>query len=138
MTSEAILDQNIGKRKYMIERIVPLFKAIQSVYKEYAFDWIETEVTSIKDAKADGIGVKLGSNKEHIFIEVAGGPENTTEKHANDNTEKLIKEAIFGLVSLLQDYLNKSAEAVRDVGTFIVQVIGNVFHYIVQDPFKLF
>ncbi|CAG8605973.1 9780_t:CDS:2 [Paraglomus brasilianum] len=125
MTSEAILDQNIGKRKYMIERIVPLFKAIQSVYKEYAFDWIETEVTSIKDAKADGIGVKLGSNKEHIFIEVAGGPENTTEKHANDNAEKLIKEAIFGLVSLLQDYLNKSAEAVRDVGTFIVQVIGD-------------
>ncbi|CAG8512988.1 3531_t:CDS:2 [Paraglomus occultum] len=137
MTSEAILDRNIGERKYTVERIVPLFKAIQSVYKEYAFDWIEAEVKSIKDAKAlfaefdmtahkaDGIGMKLGSNKELIFVEVSGGPESMTEKHANDDTEKLIEEAIFGLVSLLWDYLDKSAKAARNVSTFMVQVIGD-------------
>ncbi|CAB4401428.1 unnamed protein product [Rhizophagus irregularis] len=33
------------------DRIVPLFKAIQSVYREYSFNWIEVQASCIKDTK---------------------------------------------------------------------------------------
>jgi hypothetical protein len=63
--------------------MVPLFKAIQLVYREYSFDWIEVQASCIKDIKelfpefdftlnkVDGIGSKVASNKEVIFIEVS-------------------------------------------------------------------
>lgn len=139
MTSESTLGRNIGERKYIVDRIGPLFKAIQSFYKEYMFDWIEVQADCIKDVmllfpefdltlnKVDGIGVKVASNKEIVFIEVSGGPENAVLKHIKEDTEKLIKEAMFGLVSLLRDYLDMSAENVKNLRTFMVQCIGNVF-----------
>ncbi|CAG8769309.1 3746_t:CDS:1, partial [Acaulospora colombiana] len=82
---------------------------------------IEVQANRIKDVKhvfpefdftlnkVDGIGFKTGSNKELIFIEISGGPENPVEKHVKEDTEKLIKEAMFGLISLLRDYLDKNA-----------------------------
>src|ERR1041384_6052370 len=89
MTSEGLMDRNIGKRKYTVEQIVPLFKAIQSVYREYKFDWIEVQLECIKDMKllfpnfdltlnkADGVCMKASNNKEIVFIEVSGGSEAT-------------------------------------------------------------
>ncbi|CAJ0633639.1 4599_t:CDS:2 [Entrophospora sp. SA101] len=41
MTSKGPLDRYIEERKYIVDKIAPLFKAIQSVYREYTFDWIE-------------------------------------------------------------------------------------------------
>ncbi|CAG8748673.1 20112_t:CDS:2, partial [Gigaspora rosea] len=93
MTTEGPLIRYIGERKYTVERIVPLFKAIQSVYREYTFDRIEVQANCIKDAKmlfpefdlklnkVDGICFKVSSNKEVVFIEVSGGPENAILKH---------------------------------------------------------
>src|SRR2546429_563407 len=139
MTSDGPLNRYIGERKYTVERIVPLFKAIQSVYKEYIFDWIEVQLDCIKEMKvlfpgfdltlnkADGVGMKVSNNKEIVFIEVSGGPENTVPKHVKEDSEKLIKEAMFGLVSLLRDYLDKNVENVENVCMYMVQVIGNVF-----------
>ncbi|RIB01109.1 hypothetical protein C2G38_2231847 [Gigaspora rosea] len=107
MTTEGPLIRYIGERKYTVERIVPLFKAIQSVYREYTFDRIEVQANCIKDAKmlfpefdlklnkVDGICFKVSSNKEVVFIEVSGGPENAILKHVREDTEKLIKEGIL-------------------------------------------
>ncbi|CAG8623223.1 358_t:CDS:2, partial [Diversispora eburnea] len=133
------LNRYIGERKYTVERIVPLFKAMQSVYKEFAFDWIEVQLNCIKDMKqlfpqfdmtinkADGVCTKVSSDKEVVFIEVAGGPEVTcaVTKHAREDTEKLIKEAMFGLVSLLRDYLDKNVENSMNICTYMIQVIGD-------------
>ncbi len=139
MTSEGLMDRNIGERKYTVEQIVPLFKGIQSVYREYKFDWIEVQLECIKDMKllfpnfdltlnkADGVCMKASNNKEIVFIEVSGGPEATVEKHVWEDTEKLIKEAMFGLVSLLRDYLDKNSTNAKNIRTYMVQVIGNVF-----------
>ncbi|CAB5360962.1 unnamed protein product [Rhizophagus irregularis] len=81
MTSEGLMDRNIGERKYTVEQIVPLFKAIQSVYREYKFDWIEVQLECIKDMKllfpnfdltlnkADGVCMKASNNKEIVFID---------------------------------------------------------------------
>ncbi|CAG8474078.1 1014_t:CDS:2, partial [Acaulospora colombiana] len=81
--------------------------AIQSVHREYSFDWIEVQASCIRDIKelfpefdftlnkVDGIGSKVSSNKEIVFIEVSGGPENAVLKHVKEDTEKLIKEAMF-------------------------------------------
>ncbi|CAG8510271.1 17558_t:CDS:2, partial [Racocetra fulgida] len=49
----------------------------------------------LKLNKVDGIGFKVSSNKEIIFIEVSGGPENAILKHVREDTEKLIKEETF-------------------------------------------
>ncbi|RIA85912.1 hypothetical protein C1645_830099 [Glomus cerebriforme] len=80
--------------------IVPLFKAIQSVYREYKFDWVEVQLECIKDMKllflnfdltlnkADGICIKVLNNKEIVFIKVSGGPEATVEN--SDIAEKII------------------------------------------------
>ncbi|RIB15834.1 hypothetical protein C2G38_2143388 [Gigaspora rosea] len=139
MASKNPLNRYIGERKYTVERIVPLFKAIQSVYKEFMFDWIEVQLNCIKDMKtlfpkfditlnkADGVCLKVSSNKEVVFIEVAGGPEVTSVvvKHAKEDTEKLIKEAMFGLVSLLRDYLDKNVDNAMEICTYMVQVIGD-------------
>lgn len=137
MTREGSIDRYIGERKYIVERIAPLFKAIQSFYREYKFDWIEVQLDCIKDMKllfpkfdltlnkADGVCIKSASNKEIVFIEVSGGPEDIVEKHVREDTEKLIKEAMFGLVSLLRDYLDKNVEISKNVRTYMVQVIGD-------------
>ncbi|CAG8641443.1 13586_t:CDS:2 [Dentiscutata heterogama] len=137
MTDKGPLNRFIGERKYTVDRIVPLFKAIQSVYREYSFDWIEVQASCIKDIKelfpefdftlnkVDGIGSKVSSNKEIIFIEVSGGPENAVLKHIKEDTEKLIKEAMFGLISLLRGYLGKDAEKARNICVYMVQCIGD-------------
>ncbi|CAG8824968.1 17937_t:CDS:2, partial [Dentiscutata erythropus] len=77
--------------------------------------------------KADGVCTKVSSDKEVVFIEVAGGPEVTcaVTKHAREDTEKLIKEAMFGLVSLLRDYLDKNVENSMNICTYMIQVIGD-------------
>ncbi|CAB4422830.1 unnamed protein product [Rhizophagus irregularis] len=49
--------------------------------------------------KVNGIGFKTGSNKKLVFIEIFGGPESPVEKHVKEDTEKLIKEAMFSLIS---------------------------------------
>ncbi|CAG8766126.1 18283_t:CDS:2, partial [Dentiscutata erythropus] len=134
MTIEGPLIRYIGERKYTVDRIVPLFKAIQSVYREYTFDWIEVQANCIKDArmlfpefdlklnKVDGIGFKVSSNKEVVFIEVSGGPENAILKHVREDTEKLIKEGMFGLVALLRDFLDKNAECAKNICTYMFTI----------------
>src|SRR6185312_3121878 len=77
--------------------------------------------------QADGLGVRNSSNKAIMFIEVSGGPENTDPKHVKEDSEKLLKEAVFGLVSLLRNYLDKSAEKSKNLYTFMIQSIGNLF-----------
>ncbi|CAG8650763.1 5463_t:CDS:10, partial [Ambispora leptoticha] len=116
MASKNPLNRYIGERKYTVERIVPLFKAIQSVYKEFMFDWIEVQLNCIKDMKtlfpnfdmtlnkANGVCLKVSSNKEVVFIEIAGGPEVTSAvvKHANNN----IVDSFFKILELIVEYLN--------------------------------
>ena len=70
--------------------------------------------------KVDVIGFKTGSNKELVFIEISGGLENPVEKHVKYDTEKLIQEAMFGLISLLCDYLDKNAKYARNICTYMV------------------
>ncbi|KAG9303613.1 hypothetical protein G9A89_018509 [Geosiphon pyriformis] len=53
--------------------------------------------------QADGLGVRNSSNKAVIFIEVSGGPENIDSKHVNKDSEKLLKEAVFGLYILVSE-----------------------------------
>ena len=50
-----------------------------------------------------------------MFIEVSGSPSKPDEKHIKDDAEKLLKEATFGLVSLLRNYLDKPAEMAKNV-----------------------
>ncbi|CAG8456428.1 17373_t:CDS:2 [Acaulospora colombiana] len=139
MTKKGPLKRDIGERTFIVERIVPLFKAIQSVYNEYKFHWIEVELDCMREVKkifpnfdlpinqADGLGMRNSSNKAVVFIEVLGGPENTDKKKLNEDSEKLLKEAVFGLVSLLRNYLDKSAEESKQLYTFIIRGIGNLF-----------
>ncbi|CAG8638983.1 5528_t:CDS:10 [Ambispora gerdemannii] len=137
MTMKGPLKRDIGERTYIVERIVPLFKAIQSVHNEFKFHWIEVELDCMREVKkifpkfdlpinqADGLGVRNSSNKAVIFIEVAGGPENIDPQHVKGDSEKLLKEAVFGLVSLLRNYLDRSAEESKQLCTFIIQSIGD-------------
>uniref|UniRef100_U9SGI3 Uncharacterized protein n=1 Tax=Rhizophagus irregularis (strain DAOM 181602 / DAOM 197198 / MUCL 43194) TaxID=747089 RepID=U9SGI3_RHIID len=46
-------------------------------------------------------------------------------KHVKEDTEKLIKEAMFGLISLLRGYLGKGAEKARNICVYMVQCIGD-------------
>ena len=77
---------------------------------------------------------KVSSNKEIIFIEVSGGPGNAVLKYVKEDTEKLIKEAMFGLISLLRGYLGKGAEKARNICVYMVQCIGNII--ISFNPYK--
>ncbi|CAH1767558.1 9463_t:CDS:2, partial [Entrophospora sp. SA101] len=78
------------------------------------------------DLTLNKVGFKVASNKENIFIEVSGGPENVVTKHVREDTEKLIKEAMFDLVSLFRTILDKNAENARNICIYMVQCIGNV------------
>ncbi|CAG8736885.1 15728_t:CDS:10, partial [Acaulospora morrowiae] len=111
----------------LYDLIVPLFKALQSEYPEYKFSWIEFEVKSIREIakvfpgfdliinKADGIGTKVSCDHAVVFIEVSGRPGKQDETHIEGDAEKLLKEATFGLVSLLRNYLDKPAEVAKNV-----------------------
>jgi len=54
------------------------------------------------------------------------GPKNTVIKHIKENTEKLIKETMFDLISLFKGYLNKGIEKARNICVYMVQYIGNI------------
>ncbi|CAG8615561.1 12223_t:CDS:10 [Ambispora gerdemannii] len=75
--------------------------------------------------QADGLGVRNSNKKEVVFIEILGGPENTDQKKLKEDSEKLLKEAVFGLVSLLRNYLDKSVEESKQLYTFMIQGIGD-------------
>ncbi|KAF0468905.1 hypothetical protein F8M41_025725 [Gigaspora margarita] len=103
MTKKGPLKRNIGERTYIVERIAPLFKSIQSIYNEYKFHWIEVELDCMREVKK-------------IF---------PRSKKLKEDSEKLLNEAIFGLVSLLRNYLDKSVEESKQLYTFMIQGIGD-------------
>ncbi|CAG8473725.1 6931_t:CDS:2, partial [Paraglomus occultum] len=125
------------ERKYTVENIVPMFKGIAAIYDNVTFDWIEAELSCIRGVKAmfpksaitvhkaDGIGISRVNQKETIFIEVSGGPVNPVAKHIVEDTEKLIREGVFGLIAILRDHLTKPLEKCMQVRTFILQVIAD-------------
>lgn len=90
------------------------------------FDWIEVQADCIKDVmllfpefdltlnKVDGITKRLYS------LRYRKGCFKTCKRGYR-------KAYMFGFLSLLRDYLNKSAENVKNLRTFMVQCIGNVF-----------
>ncbi|PKY41132.1 hypothetical protein RhiirA4_539374 [Rhizophagus irregularis] len=47
----------------------------------------ESEELSSEVHEIDGIGMKVASNKEIVFIEISGGPENAILKHVREDTE---------------------------------------------------
>ncbi|CAG8820015.1 44764_t:CDS:2 [Gigaspora margarita] len=123
MTKRGPLKRDIGEHTYIVERIAPLFKSIKSVYNnEYKFHWIE--VGSVL-GQADGLGVQNSSKKEN-------GPENTDQKKLKEDSEKLLKEAIFGFVSLLRNYLDKSVEESKQLYTFMIQGINKHVYKVSQ------
>ncbi|CAG8743342.1 3935_t:CDS:2, partial [Dentiscutata erythropus] len=79
--------------------------------------------------KVDGIGSKVLSNKKIIFIEVSGGLENAVLKHIKGDTKKLIKEAMFGLISLLRGYLDKNAEKARNIYVYMIKFAMLLFSF---------
>ncbi|CAG8531894.1 7851_t:CDS:2, partial [Paraglomus brasilianum] len=127
-------------QKYNVEEVTAegfSSKALQSEYPGYKFSWIEIEVKGIKEMlkgfpdfdlvmnKADGIGIKVSCNQAVVFIEVSGSPSKPDEKHIKDDAEKLLKEATFGLVSLLRNYLDKPAKMAKNVHIYMIQCIGD-------------
>ncbi|CAG8440801.1 16008_t:CDS:10, partial [Acaulospora morrowiae] len=106
MTKKGPLRRDVSENTYIVDRIAPLFKAIQSVYNEYKFHWIEVELDCMREVKK-------------IF------PKFDLPINQADDSEKLLKEAVFGLVSLLRNYLDKSAEESKQLYTFIIQGIGD-------------
>ncbi|CAG8738141.1 7075_t:CDS:2, partial [Cetraspora pellucida] len=56
-------------------------------------------------------------------------PTTTDQKKSKEDSEKLLKEAVFGLVSLLRNYLNKSVEESKQLYTFMIQGIA-VFEFL--------
>ncbi|CAB4434264.1 unnamed protein product [Rhizophagus irregularis] len=80
-----------------------LYDFFSMTSEKYMFDWIEVQADCIKDVmllfpefdltlnKVDGIGVKVASNKEIVFIEVSGGPEKAVLKHVFELLYALIR-----------------------------------------------
>lgn len=120
MTKKGPLKRDIGERTYIVERIVPLFKAIQSIYNEYKFHWIEVELDCMREVKkifpkfdlpinqADGLGVRNSSNKAVIFIEASGGPENMDPKHIKEDSEKLPYSVLFPCYEIVWTKVQKN------------------------------
>ncbi|CAG8701100.1 37957_t:CDS:2 [Gigaspora margarita] len=116
MTNEGPLRRNIGKCTFIVERIVPLLKAIQLVYKEYKFHWIGVKLDCIREVK------RLIQNFDLIINQAdgIGGPENTDLIYIKEDAKKRLKEAVFGLVSLLRNHLDKSAENELEIQTSVI------------------
>jgi len=129
----------MSERKYTVYQIAPLFKAIESNFQEFNFEWIEVSLQCVTDAKAifpdveqtnlrpDGVGYDRSSHQAVVFIEVTGPPEGIVKKHITDDTEKLIKEGIFGLIAELRQFLDKDAAEAIGLRVFMIQVIGKFF-----------
>ncbi|CAB4479129.1 hypothetical protein GLOIN_2v1775570 [Rhizophagus irregularis DAOM 181602=DAOM 197198] len=66
-------------KEHTVDRIVALFKGNLIILQRIHFD--------LTLNKVDGIGMKVASNKEIVFIEISGGPENAILKHVREDTE---------------------------------------------------
>ncbi|UZO05888.1 uncharacterized protein OCT59_026226 [Rhizophagus irregularis] len=131
MTDKGPLNRFIGERKYTVDRIVPLFKAIQSVYREYSFDWIEVQASCIKDIKelfpefdftlnkVDGIGSKVIELKHFYKISQI---KSAVLPFSFDEVEKFIE--VFELLYALIDGLKKQTRELKKL--MLADPISNV------------
>ncbi|CAB4488921.1 unnamed protein product [Rhizophagus irregularis] len=131
MTDKGPLNRFIGERKYTVDRIVPLFKAIQSVYREYSFDWIEVQASCIKDIKelfpefdftlnkVDGIGSKVIELKHFYKISQI---KSAVLPFSFDEVEKSIE--VFELLYALIDGLKKQTRELKKL--MLADPISNV------------
>ncbi|CAG8825223.1 29876_t:CDS:2, partial [Gigaspora margarita] len=67
-----------------------------------------------RDIKKTRRIINVSSNHAVIFIELSGSLSDSNEKHIKGDTEKFLKEATFGIVSILRNYLVQSTEMIKN------------------------
>lgn len=65
------------------------------------------------------------SGQEILFLEQAGGSENSDASHAAGDVKKVINEAINGLRQKLRNFRNCPTDIVHKIKTFAIQIIDD-------------
>ncbi|CAI2191719.1 3083_t:CDS:2, partial [Funneliformis geosporum] len=84
-----VLDREISERTYIVESLSPIFRAFRNAFPDIKYDWIEKNVSSIKEAnnmfaedinprKTDLLIIRLSDNLEILNTEVSGPPFKVT------------------------------------------------------------
>ncbi|CAB4434332.1 unnamed protein product [Rhizophagus irregularis] len=77
-----VLDREISKRTYIVESLSPIFRAFRNAFPDIKYDWIEKNVSSIKEAnnmfaedinprKTDLLVIRLSDGLEIMNTEVS-------------------------------------------------------------------
>ncbi|KAJ1561216.1 hypothetical protein HK096_005546 [Nowakowskiella sp. JEL0078] len=125
------------ERKYLCERLAPLFTLIEHTFNNIRWSYIEIaskatkQVMHVSGKRTTTFNVDImgclttGESAELVFIEQSGGPDLTNGSlHAIGDAEKVINEAINGLRAKLCNFLDVPVDVIRSVKSFLLQVIG--------------
>ncbi|CAG8708759.1 10088_t:CDS:2 [Cetraspora pellucida] len=134
--SPKVLDRNMSERTFIVECLAPIFRAFRNAFPDIKYDWIEKNVTSIREAnnmfvdaisprKTDLLVVRLSDGMEILNTEVSGPPFKATITHTVGDAKKLLMMSICSLCRIFGDNLDCSVNDAKRIKTYSIQVVGD-------------
>ncbi|CAI2194595.1 12069_t:CDS:2 [Funneliformis geosporum] len=131
-----VLDRDMSERTFIVECLSPIFRAFRNAFPEIKYDWIEKNVTSIREAnnmfavdisprKTDLFVVRLSDGMEILNTEVSGPPFKATISHTVGDVKKLLMMSICSLCRIFGNNLDCSAKDAKGIKTYNIQVVGD-------------
>ncbi|GES81487.1 hypothetical protein GLOIN_2v1486968 [Rhizophagus clarus] len=131
-----VLDRDMSERTFIVECLSPIFRAFRNAFPDIKYDWIEKNVTSIREAnnmfaddisprKTDLLVVRLSDGMEILNTEVSGPPFKATISHTVGDVKKLLMMSICSLCRIFGNNLDCSAKDAKGIKTYNIQVVGD-------------
>ncbi|PKY55772.1 hypothetical protein RhiirA4_548898 [Rhizophagus irregularis] len=136
ITSQRWQDRDMSERTFIVECLSPIFRAFRNAFPDIKYDWIEKNVTSIREAnnmfvddisprKTDLLVVRLSDGMEILNTEVSGPPFKATISHTVGDVKKLLMMSICSLCRIFGNNLDCSAKDAKGIKTYSIQVVGD-------------
>ncbi|RIA99768.1 hypothetical protein C1645_730679 [Glomus cerebriforme] len=131
-----VLDRDISERTFIVECLSPIFRAFRNAFPDIKYEWIEKNITSIKEANnmfADDIGprktdllvLRLSDGMEVMNTEVLGPPFKATITHTVGDVKKLLMMSLCSLCRILGNNLDCNVKDAKGIKTYSIQIVGD-------------
>jgi hypothetical protein len=130
------IERHASERKFILEQVSLPFKYIEYVFGLVTFNWVEKNMMMTKALqfvedpdkktttyKVDALAIVKENHREFATIEVSGGPIEQDRPHTLGDTKKTLMEGCEMLQGTLQQYLDASLEAAKQLKFYTMQVI---------------
>ena len=132
------MSRKVEERKHIVYQVSSLFKYYERTFLDLEFDWIESQARAAKIMKSSTnsgmvrVNVKATRSYDGLDVwhmEVAGPPNNASEKHTLGDSKKTLRTDILNLISILRDHLDCQVKLATKIKVFSTQSISKCMVY---------